>query len=149
MRDVYIVEAARSPIGRRGGDLSTLHPGDLLGAVLKGALDRRGIDPTQVGQVIGGCVSQVGEQSFNITRCAWLSQGLPIEVPQTTIDAQCGSSQQATTLVTALIGSGMADVAVSCGLEMMTRLPIGASMKGGMPLSKSYFEHYAMNSTTP
>jgi acetyl-CoA C-acetyltransferase len=146
MRDVYIVEAVRSPIGRRGGDLSTLHPGDLLGAVLKGALERRDIDPTQVGQVIGGCVSQVGEQSFNITRCAWLSQGLPLEVPQTTIDSQCGSSQQATTLVTALIGSGMADVAISCGLEMMTRLPIGASMKGGLPLSKSYFEHYAMNS---
>ena len=146
MRDVFIVEAVRSPIGRRGGDLSTLHPGDLLGAVLKGALERRDIDPTQVSQVIGGCVSQVAEQSFNITRCAWLSQGLPLEVPQTTIDTQCGSSQQATTLVTALIGSGMADVAMSCGLEMMSRLPIGASMKGGMPLSKSYFEHYAMNS---
>ena len=146
MRDVFIVEAVRSPIGRRGGDLSTLHPGDLLGAVLKGALERRDIDPTQVSQVIGGCVSQVGEQSFNIARCAWLSQGLPLEVPQTTIDSQCGSSQQATTLVTALIGSGMADVAMSCGLEMMTRLPIGASMQGGMPLSKSYFEHYAMNS---
>jgi acetyl-CoA C-acetyltransferase len=146
MRDVYIVEAVRSPIGRRGGDLSTLHPADLLGAVLKGALDRRGIDPTQVVQVIGGCVSQVAEQSFNITRCAWLGQGLPIETAETTIDSQCGSGQQATSLVAALIGSGMVDVAVSCGLEMMSRLPIGASMKGGLPLSKSYLERYVMNS---
>jgi acetyl-CoA C-acetyltransferase len=146
MRDVYIVEAVRSPIGRRRGDLATLHPGDLLGAVQKGALDRRGIDPARVDQVIGGCVSQVGEQSFNIARCAWLSQGLPLEVPQTTIDSQCGSSQQATTLAMGLIGSGMADVALSCGLEMMTRVPLGANMQGGSPLPKSYFGHYAFNS---
>jgi len=146
MRDVYIVEAVRSPIGRRRGDLATLHPGDLLGAVQKGALDRRNIDPAQVEQVIGGCVSQVGEQSFNITRGAWLGQGLPLEVPQTTIDSQCGSSQQATTLATALIGSGMADVIMSCGLEMMTRVPLGANMKGGIPLPPSYFGRYTMNS---
>jgi acetyl-CoA C-acetyltransferase len=146
MRDVYIVEAVRSPIGRRRGDLATLHPGDLLGAVQKGALDRRGIDPARIDQVIGGCVSQVGEQSFNIARCAWLSQGLPLEVPQTTIDSQCGSSQQATTLGMALVGSGMADVALSCGLEMMTRVPLGANMQGGSPLPKSYFGRYAFNS---
>jgi acetyl-CoA C-acetyltransferase len=146
MRGVYIVEAARSAIGRRKGDLSTLHPGDLLGAVIKGALERSNIDPTQVNQVIGGCVSQVAEQSFNITRCAWLGQGLPLEIPQTTIDSQCGSSQQATTLAMALVGSGMADVAMSCGVEHMTRLPIGASMKGGVPLPPSYFQRYSMNS---
>jgi acetyl-CoA C-acetyltransferase len=146
MRDVYIVEAVRSPIGRRRGDLATLHPGDLLGAVQKGALDRRGIDPARIDQVIGGCVSQVGEQSFNIARCAWLSQGLPLEVPQTTIDSQCGSSQQATTLAMGLVGSGMADVALSCGLEMMTRVPLGANMQGGSPLPKSYFGRYAFNS---
>lgn len=146
MRDVFIVEAVRSPIGRRRGDLATLHPGDLLGAVQKGALERRGVDPAAVDQVIGGCVGQVGEQSFNIARCAWLSQGLPLEVPQTTIDSQCGSSQQATTLGMSLIGSGMADVTLSCGLEMMTRVPLGANMHGGSPLPKSYFGHYAFNS---
>jgi len=146
MRDVFIVEAVRSPIGRRRGDLATLHPGDLLGAVQKGALDKRGIDPTKIDQVIGGCVSQVGEQSFNIARCAWLSQGLPLEVPQTTIDSQCGSSQQATTLGMSLVASGMADVTLSCGLEMMTRVPLGANMAGGSPLPKSYFGHYAFNS---
>jgi acetyl-CoA C-acetyltransferase len=146
MRDVYIVEAVRSPIGRRRGDLSTLHPGDLLGRVQKGAVDRRKIDPAQIDQVIGGCVSQVGEQSFNITRVAWLTHGLPLEVPETTVDSQCGSSQQATTLAVGLIGSGMADVAMSCGLEMMTRVPLGANMKGGSPLPKSYFERYAFNS---
>jgi acetyl-CoA C-acetyltransferase len=146
MRDVYIVEAVRSPIGRRRGDLATLHPGDLLGAVQKGALERRGIDPARVDQVIGGCVSQVGEQSFNIARCAWLSQGLPLEVPQTTIDSQCGSSQQATTLGMSLVGSGMAEVVLSCGLEMMTRVPLGANMAGGSPLPKSYFGQYTFTS---
>jgi len=146
MRDVFIVEAVRSPIGRRRGDLATLHPGDLLGAVQKGALDRRNIDPGHIEQVIGGCVSQVGEQSFNIARGAWLGQGLPLEVPQTTIDSQCGSSQQATTLGTALVGSGMADVILSCGIEMMSRVPLGANMKGGIPLPPSYFQRYTMNS---
>ncbi len=146
MRDVYIVEAVRSPIGRRRGDLATLHPGDLLGFVQKGALERRGIDPARIDQVIGGCVSQVGEQSFNIARCAWLSQGLPLEVPQTTIDSQCGSSQQATTLAMGLIGSGMAETALTCGLEMMTRVPLGANMQGGSPLPKSYFGQYAFTS---
>ena len=146
MRDVYIVEAVRSPIGRRRGDLATLHPGDLLGAVQKGALDRRGIDPASIDQVIGGCVSQVGEQSFNIARVAWLAQGLPLEVPQTTIDSQCGSSQQAATLAMGLIGSGMADVALTCGLEMMTRVPLGANMHGGGPLPKSYFGQYTFTS---
>ena len=146
MRDVYIVEAVRSPIGRRRGDLATLHPADLLGFVQKGALERRGIDPTRIDQVIGGCVSQVGEQSFNIARCAWLSQGLPLEVPQTTIDSQCGSSQQATTLAMGLVGSGMAETALTCGLEMMTRVPLGANMQGGSPLPKSYFGQYAFNS---
>ena len=104
MRDVYIVEAVRTPLGKRGGGLSTVHAADLLGAVQRAAVERAGIDAAEIGQVVAGCVSQVGEQSFNIARCAWLSQGLPLEVPQTTIDAQCGSSQQATTLVTALIG---------------------------------------------
>lgn len=83
MRDVVIVTAVRSPIGRRKGGLSGLHPADLLGTVQRAALERAGVDPRAVGQVIGGCVSQVGEQSFNVARTAWLAQGLPMEVPAT------------------------------------------------------------------
>ena len=111
MQEVYIVEAVRSPIGRRKGALSGLMPADLLGAVQKAAVERSGIDPAQVGQVVGGCVSQVGEQSFNIARVAWLAAGLPLEVASTTVDSQCGSSQQATSVAAGLIGSGIEDVA--------------------------------------
>ncbi len=142
MRDVYIVEAVRTPSGRRAGGLSTVHPADLLGHVQRAAVERAGIDPGAVGQVIGACVSQVGEQSFNITRTAWLSQGLPLEVPQTTIDSQCGSSQQAATLGAGLIGSGLEEVVLACGVEMMTRVPLGSNMKGGRPLPPSYWQHY-------
>jgi acetyl-CoA C-acetyltransferase len=142
MEDVYIVEAARSAIGKRGKGLAGLMPADLLGAVQKAALDRSGIEPEKVGQVIGGCVSQVGEQSFNIARIAWLSQGLPEEIAATTLDAQCGSSQQATSLGAALIGSGMEDVVMCCGVEMMSRVPLGAAMKDGVPMGESYMQHY-------
>jgi acetyl-CoA C-acetyltransferase len=143
MAEVYIIEAARSPIGRRGGSVSSLHPGDLLGAIQKATVERAGIDPGAVGQIIGGCVSQVGEQSFNIARSAWLSQGLPLEVPSTTIDSQCGSSQQATTLGAGLVGSGLEDVVLCCGVEMMTRVPLGSNMATGSPIPPSYGEHYA------
>ncbi len=143
MREVYIIEAARTPIGRRGGGLSTLHPVDLLGHVQQAAVERAGIDPKQVGQVIGGCVSQVGEQSFNVARTAWLSRGLPLEVPSTTIDSQCGSSQQATTLAAGLVAGGIEEVALACGVEMMTRVPLGANMQGGSPIPPSYGERYA------
>jgi acetyl-CoA C-acetyltransferase len=146
MRDVVIVTAVRSPIGRRKGGLSGLHPADLLGAVQRAALERAGVDPRAVGQVIGGCVSQVGEQSFNVARTAWLAQGLPMEVPATTIDSQCGSSQQATTLAAGLVGAGIEDLVLACGLEMMTRVPLGSNMVGGRPLPKSYGEHYAFAS---
>ena len=93
MSDVYIVEACRSAIGKRGKGLAGLKPADLLGLVQKAALNRAKVAPENIDQVIGGCVSQVGEQTFNIARIAWLSQGLPLEVPSTTVDAQCGSSQ--------------------------------------------------------
>jgi len=142
MQDVYIVEAARSPIGKRGKGLAGLMPADLLGAVQKAALERSGIKPSDVGQIIGGCVSQVGEQSFNIARIAWLSQGLPEEVAATTVDSQCGSSQQATSLGAAMVASGMEDVVMACGVEMMTRVPLGSNMKGGPPMGESYFSHY-------
>jgi len=101
--DVVIVEAVRAPLGRRNGALATVHPADLLGLVQRTAIERAGIDPLEVGQVIGGCVSQVGEQTFNIARTAWLSAGLPLEVAGTTVDSQCGSSQQAANLATAMV----------------------------------------------
>ena len=146
MQEVLIIEAVRSPIGRRKGALASLHPADLLGAVQRAAVERAKVDPKHVGQVIGGCVSQVGEQSFNIARVAWLSQGLPLEVAATTVDSQCGSSQQATSLAASLIGAGIEDLVLACGVEMMTRVPLGANMKGGSPLPPSYATHYAFAS---
>src|SRR6202011_2730933 len=92
--EVVIVEAVRSPLGRRNGGLAGVHPAELLGAVQRAAVERAGLDPERVGQVVGGCVTQTGEQTFNIARTAWLSAGLPIEVAGTTADAQCGSSQE-------------------------------------------------------
>jgi acetyl-CoA C-acetyltransferase len=142
MREVFVVEAVRSPIGRRRGGLAGLHPADLLGAVQKAAVDRSGVDPRQIGQVVGGCVSQVGEQSFNIARVAWLAQGLPLEVAATTVDSQCGSSQQAASLAAGMIGAGIEDLVLACGVEMMTRVPLGSNMKGGFPIPASYVEHY-------
>src|SRR5690606_20384779 len=102
MTEVVIVEAVRTPIGRRNGGLSTVHPVDLLAAAQKAVVERSGIDPALVGQVVTGCVSQVGEQAFNLGRTAWLTAGMPITVANTTVDAQCGSSQQATNMATAL-----------------------------------------------
>ncbi len=142
MGDVYIVEAVRSPVGKRGKGLAGLKPADLLGKVQKAALERSGIAPDQVGQVIGGCVSQVGEQSFNVARIAWLSMGLPEEIASTTVDSQCGSSQQATSMGAAMIAAGMEDVVLTCGVEMMTRVPLGSNMQGGSPMGESYAEHY-------
>jgi acetyl-CoA C-acetyltransferase len=112
------------------------------------AVERSGVPPEQVGQVIGGCVTQVGEQCFNIARTAWLVAGFPQSVPATTVDAQCGSSQQAVQLAAALIASGTVDVAVACGVEMMSRLPLGAGIGGdnGRPLTPSYEERYERTS---
>jgi len=148
MSEVVIVDAVRSPVGRRNGGLSTMHPADLLGAVQSELIARAGIDPAQVGQVVGGCVSQVGEQTFNIARTAWLSAGLPLSVAATTVDTQCGSSQQATNLATALVAGGAVDVAVACGVEVMSRVPIGAAMRTdfGRPTPSTYFGRYEMTS---
>jgi acetyl-CoA C-acetyltransferase len=146
--DVVIVEAVRSPLGRRNGGLSTVHPADLLGGVQAGAIERSGIDPHEVGQLVGGCVSQVGEQTFNIARTAWLAAGLPLQVAATTVDAQCGSSQQATNLAATLVKGGVVDVALSCGVESMSRVPLGAAVRGdfGRPTPKSYFARYEVTS---
>ncbi len=150
MADVVIVEAVRTPVGRRNGALSSVHPADLLGTALTALVERSGIDPAAVEQVVGGCVSQVGEQSFNTTRTAWLSAGLPLETAATTVDTQCGSSQQATNLATSLVGSGVADVAVACGVELMSRIPIGSNSSKklglGVPIPKAYFGQYEFTS---
>ncbi|MFP5326281.1 MAG: steroid 3-ketoacyl-CoA thiolase [Acidimicrobiia bacterium] len=148
MTDVVIVEAVRSPVGRRGGGLSSLHPADLLAQVLTELVNRSGVDPAQVGQVVGGCVTQVGEQSFNIARTAWLTAGLPLTVAAQTVDTQCGSSQQATNLASSLIRGGTVDIAVACGVEAMSRVPIGANTRQGpgRAIPKSYFGNYEFTS---
>jgi acetyl-CoA C-acetyltransferase len=147
---VVIVDAVRTPVGRRNGGLSTLHPGETLGLVQKAIIERSGIDPAIVEQVVGGNVSQVGEQSFNITRTAWLAAGLPLTTAATTVDTQCGSSQQATGLATSLLGSGVVDVAIACGVEAMSRVPIGSNSRKelglGVPIPKTYFDNYEMTS---
>jgi acetyl-CoA C-acetyltransferase len=146
--DVVIVEAVRSPLGKRNGGLATVHPAELLGKVQVAAIERSGIDPAVIGQVVGGCVSQVGEQTFNIARTAWLSAGLPMTVAATTVDSQCGSSQQATNLAATLVKAGVVDVALSCGIESMSRVPLGAATRGefGRPIPKSYTERYELTS---
>ena len=150
MSNVVIVDAVRTPIGKRNGGLSTLHPAQVLATVQQAIIERTGIDPAVVDQVIGGCVSQVGEQAFNVTRTAWLSAGLPLTTAATTVDTQCGSSQQATNLATALVGSGVVDVALACGVEAMSRIPIGVggskALGLGIPIPPTYFGRYEMTS---
>ncbi|MEI8240650.1 MAG: steroid 3-ketoacyl-CoA thiolase [Actinomycetota bacterium] len=150
MTNVVIVDAVRTPIGKRNGGLASLHPGELLAKVQRAIIERTGIDPAAIGQVVGGCVSQVGEQSYNITRNAWLSAGLPLTVAATTVDTQCGSSQQATNLATALIKGDIVDIALSCGVEVMSRVPIGSNSSKalglGVPIPKTYFDQYEFTS---
>jgi acetyl-CoA C-acetyltransferase len=150
MADVVILDAVRTPVGRRGGGLAGLHPAELLSRTLREVVQRAGIDPSDVGQAVTGCVSQVGEQSFNIGRTAWLSAGLPQSVAATTVDSQCGSSQQATNVATALVAAGVVDMAVASGVEVMSRIPIGANSSRklglGVPIPKTYFEQYEFTS---
>ena len=131
MPNPVIVEAVRTPIGKRGGWLSTLHPAEILGAVQVEVLKRSGVDPSLVEQVIGGCVTQAGEQGANITRWSWLAAGLPQEAAATTVDSQCGSSQQANHLVAGLIAGDAVDVGMACGVEAMSRVPLGANVLNG------------------
>ena len=150
MREVVIVEAVRSPLGRRRGGLAAIHPCDLLGQVQAALFSRSGVDPLEVGQVVGGCVGQVGMQSLNVTRNAWLTAGLPMEVAATTVDAQCGSSQQATNLAYALVASGTVDVAVGCGVEVMSGVPMGSTVPKdpfvGKPVNRNYWKHFEFTS---
>ncbi len=147
---VVIVDAIRTPIGRRGGGLSTMHPADLLGRVQTSLVERTGIDPAAIGQVIGGCVTAIGAQSFNITRTAWLAAGLPLTTAATTVDTQCGSSHQATNVAASMVAAGVVDVAMACGVEVMSTVPIGANSSKrlgfGVPIPKSYFARYEYTS---
>ncbi|HVV10099.1 steroid 3-ketoacyl-CoA thiolase [Amycolatopsis sp.] len=127
MGEAVIVEAVRTPIGKRRGLLSGLHAAELLGAAQSALLERAGLDPSLVEQVIGGCVTQAGEQAGNVTRTAWLHAGLPEATGSTTIDAQCGSAQQAAHLIAGLIATDAIDVGIACGVEAMSRIPLGAN----------------------
>ncbi|MDM4718669.1 steroid 3-ketoacyl-CoA thiolase [Micromonospora sp. WMMA1363] len=131
MPEAVIVAAARTPIGRRNGWLSGLKAVELLRTVQREVLDRAGLPPSEVDQIIGGCVTQVGEQSLNVTRNAWLSTGLDPEVACSTVDASCGSAQQANHLVAALITAGAIDVGIACGVESMSRVPVGTNLYQG------------------
>jgi acetyl-CoA C-acetyltransferase len=126
MAEVLILDAVRTAIGRRNGTLAKSHANDVLGAVQRAIIERTGIDPINVDQIVGGCVQQVGAQSANVTRNAWLAMRLPQEVPAATVNSQCGSSQEANMVAHALVGSGLAGVAISCGVEMMSSIPFGA-----------------------
>ncbi|SNT63074.1 acetyl-CoA C-acetyltransferase [Streptosporangium subroseum] len=128
-----IVEAVRTPIGRRNGWLAGMKPQAMLAAALNGLVTRSGIDPATVDQVFAGCVTQAGEQGGHIGRHAWLYAGLPYRTGVTTIDAQCGSSQQAVHLVAALIQSGVIDVGIACGVEVMSRAPLGSNVLPARP----------------
>ncbi|GGS57927.1 acetyl-CoA acetyltransferase [Planobispora rosea] len=128
-----IVEAVRTPIGKRNGHLAGLKPQAVLAAALKGLVDRAGIDPAAVEQVFTGCVTQAGEQGGHVGRYAWLYAGLPYQTGVTTVDAQCGSSQQAVHLTAALIQAGVIEVGVACGVEVMSRAPLGSNVLPASP----------------
>jgi acetyl-CoA C-acetyltransferase len=136
MGQPVIVEAARTPIGKRNGRLSGLHPAELLAMAQIEVVKRAGIEPGEVEQVVGGCVTQAGEQASNVTRNAWLSAGLPFEVAATTVDCQCGSSQQANHMVANLISAGAIDIGIGCGVEAMSRVGLGMNVFNGPGSSK-------------
>jgi acetyl-CoA acyltransferase len=146
MRDAVICAAVRTPVGKRGGGLSGVHAVDLSAHVLENLVERAGIDPAVIEDVIWGCVSQVGEQTFNIARSAALAAGWPEQVPGTTVDRQCGSSQQAVAFAAATVISGQADVVVAGGVEMMSRVPMGSASNpatgAGRPMGPRFGERY-------
>jgi acetyl-CoA C-acetyltransferase len=134
MQEAVIVEALRTPIGRGKvgtGALSALHPAALLGTVQQAVVQKAGIEPATVEQIIGGCVTQAGEQSNNVARNAWLTLGRDYGVAGTTVDAQCGSGQQANHLVSALVKAGSIDIGIACGVEVMSHVGLGANVLNG------------------
>ncbi|GAA2042227.1 steroid 3-ketoacyl-CoA thiolase [Catenulispora yoronensis] len=131
MSEAVIVEAVRTPIGKRNGALATLHPAYLLGETYRELLKRTGVPADAVEQIVGGCVTQAGEQGFNVARTAWLAMGLPYSTAATTVDCQCGSSQQANNLISSMVAGGTVDIGIGCGVEAMSRVPLGANAKSG------------------
>jgi acetyl-CoA acyltransferase len=150
-REVVIVEAARTPIGRgraETGYYADVHPNELLGACYRAVIERAGIDAALVEDVIAGCVGQVGEQSQNVARNAWLQAGLPVSTPATTVDRQCGSAQQAVNFAAAQIAAGVHDVVIGAGVEHMGHVPMGANQahpeETGVPYTPELLERYQL-----
>lgn len=148
MRTVYLVAAGRTPFGKRGGALKDAHPAELLGNLTRQLLETAGVEAADVAQVISGCVTKTGDQANSIGRTAWLTAGLPIEVPGVTVDARCGSSQQAAHYGAGLIASGSAEVIVANGIEIMSRHPLGQDVYEGWgdPLSPQYRDIFEVTS---
>ncbi len=145
-QDAFIVDAIRTPVGRRQGSLKEIHPVDLLGMLLKGELKRTSVNPAAIEDLIVGCVSQAGDQGFNIARNAWLSAGLPETVPGTTIDRQCGSSLQAATFAAQAVKSGMQDLVLAGGVESMSRVPMGSTINSsGNPITLGLVMRYGLD----
>src|SRR5688500_7205006 len=144
MATAVIVDAVRTPTGRRNGQLKEWHPVDLAAEVLRALVERNDLDPALVEDVIMGCVMQVGEQSLNVGRNAALAAGFPESVVGTTIDRQCGSSQQAAHFAAQSVMAGVNDIVIAAGVEIMTRVPMGASVQSGpgMPFGTRMFERY-------
>ena len=142
MRDAVIVEAVRTPVGKRNGVLSGVHPVDLSGHVLRALAERSGVDPALVDDVIWGCVGQVGEQTFDLGRHAVLAAGWPLTVPGVTVDRQCGSSQQSAHFAAAGLIAGQYDVVVAGGVESMSRVPMGSSIAGANPFGSVLESRY-------
>jgi acetyl-CoA C-acetyltransferase len=134
MAEAYIVDAVRSPVGKRGGGLSAVHPADLGAHSLSSLMDRTGVDPAAVEDVVFGCVDTVGGQAGDIARTCWLAAGLPEHVPGTTVDRQCGSAQQAIHFAAQAVLSGTMDVVVAGGVQQMSQIPISTAMTAGQPL---------------
>jgi acetyl-CoA C-acetyltransferase len=134
MAEAYIVDAVRTPVGKKGGGLAAVHPADLGAHVITGLVDRTGIDPAAVEDVIFGCVDTIGPQAGDIARTCWLAAGLPDEVPGTTVDRQCGSSQQAVHFGAQAVLSGTNDVVVTGGVQNMSMIPIASAMTVAQPL---------------
>ncbi|MGY1812558.1 thiolase family protein [Blastococcus sp. SYSU D00820] len=144
MRDAVIVEAVRTPVGKRNGGLSGVHPVDLSAHVLTSLVQRAGLDPALVDDVVWGCVSQVNEQTFDIARTAVLAAGWPESVTGVTVDRQCGSSQQSVHFAAAGLVAGQYDVVVAGGVESMSRVPMGSASAGGDPFGPAFMERYGV-----
>ena len=145
-REAVILGGVRTPFGRRGGQLAGWHPVELLSYTLKGLIEQTGIDPAEVEDVIGGCVSQVGEQALNVTRNAWLDAGLPETTPATTVDRQCGSGLQALQFAAQGVMAGGYDLVIACGVESMTRVTLGSSvLPDKSPMTPAVQERYKVD----